>query len=73
MRLVSSATVSITPFSGGDTKNIPIRAFRLLPGASQEIAIELPPEVTGLGRSSVLAVIDYGAQDLVVGEARLTF
>lgn len=73
MRLASSATVSITPFSGGDTKKIPIRAFRLLPGASQEIAIELPPEVTGLGRSSVLAVIDYGAQDLVVGEARLTF
>jgi P pilus assembly chaperone PapD len=73
MRLASSATVSLTPLSGGQTQTIPLRAFRLLPGATQEIAIDLPAAVAGLGRTSVLAVIDYGAQDLVVGEARLTF
>ncbi|MBP8275253.1 MAG: hypothetical protein KAY59_12520 [Acidobacteria bacterium] len=73
MRLASSASVSITPLSGGETTKIPLRAFRLLPGATQDIAIDLPENVAGLGRSSVLAVIDYGAQDLVVGEARLTF
>ncbi len=73
MRLASSASVSLTPLSGGETKKIPIRSFRLLPGSSQEIPIDLPADVAGLGRTSVLAVIDYGAQDLVVGEARLTF
>ena len=73
MRLTTSAIISLTPFTGGETKKIPLRSFRLLPGASQQIAIDLPANVTGLGRTSVLAVIDYGAQDLVVGEARLTF
>jgi P pilus assembly chaperone PapD len=73
MRLAASATISLTPLSGGETKMIPLRSFRLLPESSQEIAIELPADVAGLGRTSALAVIDYGAQDLVVGEARLTF
>lgn len=73
MRLASAATVSLTPFAGGVTQKIPLHSFRLLPGSSQEIAVALPTDVTGLGRTSVLAVIDYGAQDLVVGEARLTF
>ena len=73
MRLASSAVVSVTPLAGGDTTKIPLRSFRLLPDSTQEIAVELPASVTGLGRSSVLAVIDYNAQDLVVGEARLTF
>jgi P pilus assembly chaperone PapD len=73
MRMASSAVVSVTPLAGGETTKIPLRSFRLLPGSTQEIAVELPATVTGLGRSSVLAVIDYNAQDLVVGEARLTF
>jgi P pilus assembly chaperone PapD len=73
MRLASSAVVSVTPLAGGETTKIPLRSFRLLPSSTQEIAVELPATVTGLGRSSVLAVIDYNAQDLVVGEARLTF
>jgi P pilus assembly chaperone PapD len=73
MRLVSSALISVTPFAGGETKKIPFHAFRLLPGTSSDIAVDLPAFVTGLGRTSVLAVIDYGAQDLVVGEARISF
>jgi P pilus assembly chaperone PapD len=73
MRLATSASVSITPLSGGETTKIPLRAFRLLPGATQAIAVDVPASVAGVGRSSVLAVIDYGAQDLVVGKARLTF
>ena len=73
MRLASAASVSVTPFSGGETKKFPLRSFRLLPGSSQDISVALPDNVAGLGRSSVLAVLDYGAQDLVVGEARLTF
>jgi P pilus assembly chaperone PapD len=73
MRLVSSAIISVTPFAGGETKKIPFHSFRLLPGTTSAIAVELPAGVTGLGRSSVLAVIDYGAKDLVVGEARLIF
>jgi P pilus assembly chaperone PapD len=73
MRLVSSATVSITPLKGGETQKFPLRTFRLLPGSTQEIALELPTSLAGIGNSSVLAVIDYGAKDLVVGEARVTF
>lgn len=73
MRLASSAVVNVTPLAGGETTKISLGSFRLLPGSTQEIAVELPAKVTGLGRSSVLAVIDYSAQDLVVGEARLTF
>jgi len=73
MRLVSSAVISLTPFAGGETKRIPFHAFRLLPGTTSDITVEVPAFVTGMGRSSVLAVIDYDARDLVVGEARLTF
>jgi P pilus assembly chaperone PapD len=73
MRLASSAVVSVTPLAGGETTKVPLHSFRLLPGSTQDIAVELPATVTGLGRSSVLAVIDYNAQDLVVGEARITF
>ncbi len=73
MRLAASAVVSVTPLSGGETKKIPLPAFRLLPDSTQEIAVALPADVVGLGRSSVLAVIDYNAQDLVVGETRITF
>ena len=38
-------------------------------------SIHLPVQIhiAGLGRTSVLAVIDYGAQELVVGEARIKF
>jgi len=73
MRLASSAVVSVTPLAGGATTKIPLQSFRLLPDSTQEIAVEVPAAVTGVGRSSVLAVIDYNAQDLVVGEARVTF
>jgi len=73
MRLVSSALISVTPFTGGATEKIPFHAFRLLPGTTSDIAVGVPAVVTGLGRTSVLAVIDYGAKDLVVGEARISF
>ncbi len=73
MRLASNAVVSVTPLAGGETTKIPLHSFRLLPDSTQDIAVDLPATVTGLGRSSVLAVIDYNAQDLVVGEARITF
>lgn len=73
MRLANAATVSLTPFAGGATQKIPLHSFRLLPGSSQDVAVALPAAADGIGRTSVLAVIDYGAKDLVVGEARLTF
>jgi len=73
MRLISSASLSITPLAGGDTKKIPMRSFHLLPNCSQELSVNLPKDIAGLGRTSVLAVIDYGAQELVVGEARIKF
>ncbi len=73
MRMISSTALSITPLSGGDTLRVPVRSFHLLPGCTQELSIGLPANVVGLGRTSVMAVIDYGAQDLVVGDARLTF
>jgi P pilus assembly chaperone PapD len=73
MRLISSTALSITPLSGGDTVRVPVRSFHLLPGCNQELDIRLPNDVAGLGRTSVMAAIDYGAKDLVVGDARLTF
>jgi len=73
MRQVSSALVTLTPFTKGETTKIPYHSFRLLPGTTTQIAVALPALVNGLGRSSVLAVIDYGAQDLVVGEDRIIF
>jgi P pilus assembly chaperone PapD len=73
MRLVSSAVISVTPYAGGDTTKIPFHAFRLLPSATSHLAVALPTSATSLGKSSVMAVIDYGAKDLVVGEARITF
>ena len=73
VRFVSGATVNLTPLSGGDICKVPLHAFRLLPGSTREVPVGLPAAVAGLGRTSVLAVVDYGAQDLVVGEARLTF
>ena len=73
MRMVSNAVINLTPLAGGETRKFPLCSFRLLPRSSQDAAVDLPANVTGLGRTSVLAVVDYGAEDLVVGEARLTF
>jgi P pilus assembly chaperone PapD len=73
MRLASSASVSLTPEAGGESKKYPLHSFRMLPGATQEITVNLPASVAGSGRTSVLAVIDYGARDLVSGEARINF
>ena len=45
--------MKVTPLAGGATTKIPLQSFRLLPDSTQEIAVEVPAEVTGVGRSSV--------------------
>jgi P pilus assembly chaperone PapD len=73
MRMVSGALVTLTPLAKGETIKMPLHSFRLLPGCSQDVAAIIPSSFTGIGRASVMAVIDYGARDLVSGEARLVF
>jgi P pilus assembly chaperone PapD len=72
MRFVTGGSLQLTALSGGAPHAIPLRRFRLLPDT--ETTVETPvPAKWKLGEANVLAVVDYGAEELLVGEQRLKF
>jgi len=72
VRFVTNGSLQVTGVSGGKPTAIPVRAFRLLPQTETTIETPVPAKVKA-GDANVLAVVDYGAEELLVGEARLTF
>jgi len=70
VRFVTNGSLQVTSVSGGKPTAIPVRAFRLLPATETTIATAVPAKVK-TGEANVLAVVDYGAEELLVGEARL--
>lgn len=73
MRFVTNGSLQVTAISGGKPTAIPLRAFRLLPGTETTIETPVPAKLKAAGEASVLAVVDYGAEELLVGEQRLKF
>lgn len=72
MRFVTSGNLQLTALSGGKPRALQLRRFRLLPDTVT--TVETPvPETLKLGEANVLAVLDYGAAELLVGEQRLKF
>ncbi len=72
MRFVTNGSLQVTSLGGGKPTAIPVRAFRLLPNTETTIETPVPAKVKA-GDANVLAVVDYGAEELLVGEARLKF
>jgi P pilus assembly chaperone PapD len=72
MRSVGSGSLQLTALSGGKPHAIVIRPFRLLPDTETTIDVAVPAKIK-LGDANVLAVVDYGAEELLVGEQRMKF
>ena len=72
MRFVTTGSLQLTAISGGKPTAIPLRGFRLLPGTETTVDTPIPAKLK-LGEANVLAVVDYGAEELLVGEQRLKF
>lgn len=72
VRFVTNGSLQVTSLEGGKPVAIPVRAFRLLPETETTIETPVPAKVKA-GEANVLAVVDYGAEELLVGEARLKF
>jgi hypothetical protein len=72
MRYVSNGSLQLTAVSGGKPTALPLRSFRLLPGTETTVETALPSKVKA-GEANVLAVVDYGAEELLVGEQQLKF
>lgn len=72
MRSVGNGSLQLTALSGGKPHAIAIRSFRLLPETETTIDIAVPAKLK-LGDANVLAVVDYGAEELLVGEQRMKF
>jgi len=72
VRFVSSGNLQLTALSGGKPHAVAIRPFKLLPETETTIDVTVPAKVQ-LGDANVLAVVDYGAEELLVGEQRMKF
>jgi P pilus assembly chaperone PapD len=72
MRSVGSGSLQLTALSGGQPHAIVIRPFRLLPETETTIDLPVPAKIK-LGDTNVLAAVDYGAEELLVGEQRMKF
>ncbi len=72
MRSVGSGSLQLTALNDGKPHAIAIRPFRLLPNTETTIDVPVPAKLK-LGDTNVLAVVDYGAEELLVGEQRMKF
>ena len=72
VRQVTNGSVQITSVSGGNPLTLPLRGFRLLPGTDTTVEVPVRDNLNP-GPANVLAVVDYGAEELLTGEQRLTF
>ena len=72
VRFVISGSLQVTAISGGKPTAIAIRSFRLLPEGETTFEVPVPAKLK-LGDANVLAVVDYGAEELLVGEQRMKF
>ena len=72
VRSVNNGSLQLTALSGGKPHAIAIRPFRLLPDTETTIDVTVPAKLV-LGDTNVLAVVDYGAAELLVGEQRMKF
>jgi hypothetical protein len=69
---VVSGSLQLTALSGGKPHAVVIRPFRLLPDTETAVDVAVPAKLK-LGDANVLAVVDYGAEELLVGEQRMKF
>jgi P pilus assembly chaperone PapD len=72
IRSVGGGTLQLTALSGGQPHAIAIRPFRLLPETETTVDVTVPAKLK-LGDANVLAAVDYGAEELLVGEQRMKF
>lgn len=72
VRFVGSGSLQLTAISGGKPHAVAIRPFRLLPETETTIQQSVADKLK-LGDTNVLAVVDYGAAELLVGEQRMKF
>lgn len=72
VRQVNNGSVQITSVSGGNPLTLALRGFRLLPGTDTTVEVPVRDNLN-TGPANVLAVVDYGAEELLTGEQRLNF
>jgi P pilus assembly chaperone PapD len=72
VRFVGSGSLQLTGINGGKPLAIALRPFRLLPESESTTEVPVPAKVEP-GDTNVLAVLDYGAAELLVGEQRMKF
>ncbi len=63
-----SGRVEVRDRTGQTVGSTPIEPFRVLPGATRELAVALP-EGLAPGVYVALAILDFGAEFLVAGQA----